>query len=58
MKLPLAVIAPTLVVIASVSPLRWLWPYMIEWYGFPIMLLWFYGTIHCAMKAVLWALDE
>lgn len=51
-------LAATAVLILSVSPLRWLWPYMIEWYGFPIMLIWFYGTIHCAMRAALWALDE
>lgn len=53
-----AVAAATLVVIASAAPLRWLWPYMIEWYGLPIMALWFYGTIHFAMRAALWALRD
>lgn len=42
------------------APLVWLWP-AIEagaWYSFPLMLAWFYGTIHLATKAVLWALDQ
>ena len=51
-------LAAAAVLILSVSPLRWLWPYMIEWYGLPIMALWFYGTIHFAMRAALWALRD
>ena len=42
------------------APLVWLWP-AIEagaWYSFPLMLAWFYGTIHLATVAVLWALDQ
>lgn len=46
-------LAATAVLILFVSPLRWLWPYMIEWYGFPIMLLWFYLAVHFATKAAL-----
>lgn len=50
-----ASLAATLVVLAAVSPLRWLWPHIASWYGLPVLALWFYGTIHFATRAALWA---
>lgn len=44
--------------IGAATPLQWLWPYMVTWYGFPIMLGWFVISIHAATKAALWAMDE
>lgn len=52
------VLAATAVLILSVSPLRRLWPYMVEWYGLPILALWFCGTIHAAAAAAFWAVDR
>lgn len=54
----LASCAAALVAIAFVSPLLWLWPYMIQWYGFPIMLGWFVASVHFAGKAAMWVADQ
>lgn len=51
----LATAAGAFVVTACMAPLLHLWP-VIEaghWYSFPLLCLWFYGTIHAATKAVL-----
>lgn len=51
----LVILAPTFVVCGMAAPLVWLWP-AIEaggWYSFPLLLLWFYGTIHLATVALL-----
>ena len=58
MRSVLAILAPLAVLILSVSPIRWLWPHIASWYGLPILALWFYGTIHFATRAALWAIRD
>jgi hypothetical protein len=52
-----ATAAGALVVTASMSPLLWLWPVIVagHWYSFPLLVVWFVGTLHAAAHAVIWA---
>lgn len=54
----LATSAAALVVTAFLSPLLWLWPYIGQWYGFPILIAWFVAAIHSASKAAMWVADQ